>query len=63
MIAVSPNLHSLQFHIKIWKINKKSKNVKKGLFNIFANFSSYTLFSKPFSLSSKKSNLKPTIIN
>jgi hypothetical protein len=58
MIAVSPNLHSLQFHIKIWKINKKSKNVKKGLFNIFAYFSSYTLFSKPFSLSSKKSNMK-----
>jgi hypothetical protein len=59
MIAVSPNLHSLQFHIKIWKFNKKSENVKKGLFNIFANFTSYTLFSKPFTISSKKSNLKP----
>jgi len=59
MIAVSPNLHSLQFHIKIWKFNKKSKNTKKGLLNIFAYFSSYTLFSKPFPFLSKNSDLKP----
>jgi len=59
MIAVTPNLHSLQFHIKIWKINKKSNNAKKGLFNIFAGFTSYTLFSKPFSLLPKKNDLKP----